>query len=196
MELIEKAQKEIQRSRASLGNMPEVANRMINVLNNRTSAQLETMGIPNRTETILLVKRVLTLRNLVQTLERRTQDMQTEINRFMDKFVALQNRGLPGLLNNAGRLLTHEQYAKRVNTFTTNQITERPNTSEETGLATGQSLYNRVENLFFIMNEIKHLFEVPPNFYKYTEAYETLDGMLRNQLPTQEWWTSMIQMIL
>ena len=52
LELIAKAQREIQRSRASLGNMPEVANRMINVLNNRTSAQLATMGILNRTETI------------------------------------------------------------------------------------------------------------------------------------------------
>ena len=101
---------------------------MINVLNNRTSAQLATMGISNRTETILLIKRVLTLRSLVQTLERRTQDMQTDVNRFMEKFVALQNRGLSGLLNSAGRLLTHEQYAKRVNTFATNQITERPST--------------------------------------------------------------------
>jgi len=196
IDLIGKAHREIQRSRASLGNMPEIANRMINVLNNRTSAQLATMGISNRTETILLIKRVLTLRNLVQTLERRTQDMQTEVNKFMDKFVALQNRGLPGLLNSAGKLLSHENYAKRVNTFATNQITKRPSTSEETGPATGQSLYNKVENLFFIMNEMKHLFEVPPNFHKYTEADETLDTILRHQLPTQEFWTKMIHLIL
>jgi len=196
VELTKKAHKEIQRSRASLGNMPEVVNRMINVLNNKTSAQLATMGISNRTETILLIKRALTLRNLVQTLERRTHEMQTDINRFMTKFVALQNRGLPGLLNSAGRLLTHEQYAKSVNTFATNQIAERPSTSEEIGPATGQSLYNRVEDLFFIMNEIKHLFDTPPNFYKYSEADETLDAILRHQLPTQEYWTQMIQLIL
>ena len=72
LELIPKAQAEIHKSRAALGNMPEVATRMINVLNNRTSTQLENMGIPNRTEAIQLIKRVLTLRNLVQTLERRT----------------------------------------------------------------------------------------------------------------------------
>ena len=65
---------------------------------------------------------------------------------------------------------------------------KEPSTSEETGPASGQSLYNRVENLFFIMNEIKHLFEVPPNFYKYTEADETIDAILRHQLPTQELW--------
>ena len=72
IELIGKAHREIQRSRASLGNMPEVSNRMINVLNNRTSAQLATMGITSRTETIQLIKKVLTLRSLVQTLERRS----------------------------------------------------------------------------------------------------------------------------
>ena len=65
LELIPKAQKEIQRSRAALGNMPEIATRMINVLNHKTSTQLATMGIPNGTETIQLIKRVLTLRNLV-----------------------------------------------------------------------------------------------------------------------------------
>lgn len=35
MDLIGRAQKESQRARASLGNMPEIGNRMINVMNNR-----------------------------------------------------------------------------------------------------------------------------------------------------------------
>jgi len=196
MDLITKAHREIQRARASLGNMPEIANRMISVLNNRTSAQLAAMGIANRTETVLIVKRVLTLRSLVQTLDRRTQDMQAEVNKFMDKFLILHNRGLPGLLNSAGRLLSHENYAKRVSTFATSQIAEKPSTSEDTGPVTGQIMYNRVENLFFIMNEIKHLFDTPPNFYKYSEADETLDAILRHQLPTQEVWTRLIGLIL
>ena len=132
MDLITQVHKEIQRERAYLGNMPEVANRMINVLNNRTSAQLATMGIANRTKIILIINKVLTLRSLIQTLDRRTQDMQTEVNKFMDKFLVLHNKGLPGLLNSAGRLLSHENYAKRVSTFATNQITERPSTSEDT----------------------------------------------------------------
>ena len=122
--------------------------------------------------------------------------MQTEVKRFMDKFLVLQNRGLPSLLNNAGRLLIHEQYAKRVNAFATNEINEKPNSSEETGPATGQTIYNKVENLFFIMNEINHLFDVAPNFYKYTEAEETMDAILRHQLPTQDWWANTIQKIL
>ena len=196
MEVIGKAHREIQRARASLGNMPEVANRMINVLNNRTSPQLAAMGISNKTETIQLIKRVLTLKILVQTLDRRSQDMQTEVNRFMDKFATLQGRGLPALLNSAGRLLSHENYAKRVNTYATNQITVGSSTPEEEGPASGQRLYEKIENLFFIMNEIRHLFEVPPTYFKYTESDETLGTILRHQLPTQEWWTNMIQLLL
>jgi len=122
--------------------------------------------------------------------------MQTEVNKFTEKFTALRNRGLPSLLNSAERLLSHENYAKRVNTFATNHITAGSSTPEETGPASGQSLYDIIENLFFIMNEIRHLFEVPPNYYKYTEADETLGTILRHQLPTQEWWTSMIQTLL
>ena len=194
--LIGKARKEIQRARASLGSMPEIATRMIDVLNYRTSSQLIKMGIGNRTETISLIKRVLTLRNLIQTLERRTQDMQADINKFQNRFMALQNRGLPSLLEPSGKLLSHEKYAKRVNTFAANQIAETASTSTKTGPATGQSLFNRVESLFFIMNEITHLFDEPPHFYKYTEADETMGSILRHQLPTHDVWENLIQLLL
>lgn len=71
MDLLGRAYAENQKARASLGSMPEVATRMINVLNNRTGIQLATMGIRDRTDTILLIKRVLTLRKYVQALERK-----------------------------------------------------------------------------------------------------------------------------
>lgn len=196
LELIPKAQREIRTSRALLGNMPEIATRMINVLNHKTSSQLAIMGIANRTETIQMIKRVLTLRNLVQTLDRRTQDMQTEVNRFMERFQVLQNKGLPSLLNSGGKLFTHEQYAKRVNVFASSQVNEKASTSEDTGPITGQIFYSKIENLLFVMNEINHLFDVAPNFFKYTEAEETMEAILRHQLPTQEWWTDAIQRIL
>ena len=37
--------------------MPEIANRMINVLNNQTGLQLAGMGIRERTDTIMLIKK-------------------------------------------------------------------------------------------------------------------------------------------
>jgi len=132
IELIGIAQFETQKAIASLGNMPEQANRMIQFLNTHTKEQLVALDIRNKTDTILIVKKVLTLRNFVQTLERKCQEMQTEINAFKLKFATLQSKGLPSLLTSSGRLLTHEQYANRVNTYVSNQITASSSMSEDT----------------------------------------------------------------
>ena len=122
--------------------------------------------------------------------------MQTGVNKFIEKITSLHNRGLPSLVTSAGRLLSHEHYAKRVNNYATNQITASSATSEEAGHPSGQSLYDKLENLFSIEHEIKHLFEVPPNYYKYTEADETLIKIQRHQLPTEDWWKGMIETLL
>ena len=71
IELIEMAQVEIQNARASLGNMPEHANRLIQFLNTHTREQLAALDIKDRTGTILTVKKVLTMRNFIQNLERK-----------------------------------------------------------------------------------------------------------------------------
>jgi len=55
--------------------MPKQANRMIQFLNTHTKEQLAALNINNRIDTILTVKKVLTLRNFVQSLERKCQEM-------------------------------------------------------------------------------------------------------------------------
>ena len=118
IELIHRAQFVAQRARALLGNIPEHANKMIQFLNTHTKEQLAALDISSRTDT-----RVLTLRGFVQTLERKCQEMQAEINAFRLKFAALQNRGLRSLLTSNGKLLTHDQYARRVDNYVSNKMT-------------------------------------------------------------------------
>lgn len=144
----------------------------------------------------MLVKRVLTLRNFVQTLERKCQEMKAEVNEFKIKFAALQSRGIPSLVTSARRQLSHEHYANRVKNYASNQITASSSTSEETGPPSGQSVYDKLENLFYIAHEINHLFEVQPNFFRYTEADETLIKIQRHQLPTEDWWKGMMETLL
>ena len=195
IELIHRAQFEAQRARALLGNMPEQANKMTQFLNTHTKEQLAALDISSRKDTILIVKRVLTLRGFLQTLERKCQEMQAKINTFKAKFVALQNRGLPSLLTSGGKLLTHEQYARRVDKCVSNQIIASSSSSEQVGPPFGQILYENLEGLFFIEHEINHLFEAEPNFYRYTEADETLIKIQRHQLPTEDWWQSMLEIL-
>lgn len=89
LELIGLAQFETQRARAALGTMLEQANKMIHFLNTHTKEELTALDISSRTYTILTAKKVLSLRIFVQTLERKCQEMQAEVDDFKLKLTAL-----------------------------------------------------------------------------------------------------------
>ena len=98
-------------------------------------------------------------------------------------------------MTGAGRLLTCEQYATRVNNFDTNQLTASLSSPAETRPPSGQTLYDKLENLFYIEHEVNHLFEMPPNYYKYIEADETLIKIQRHHLPPEDWWQAMLAIL-
>lgn len=160
--------------------MPEQANKMINFLNHQTKEELATMQIMNRTDPILIEKKVLTLRGLVQTLEGKCREMQKDIDNFRLKIATLQSKGFPSLLTSTGRLLTSEQYSTRVNIYVTNQLNASSSSPAEARPPSGPTLYDKFENLFYIEHEFNHLIEMPPNDYKYTEADETLIKIQRH----------------
>jgi len=188
IDLIRVAQVEIQKTRALLGQMPEQANRLIHFLNTKTSEELEALDIRDRTDTILDIKRVLTIRTLMQNLDRRCQDMQIEIDSFADKFIVLQQKGLPSPLGDNNRLMNHKDYVHKLNTYAINQANASSSTSGETALPSSQSLYDCPENIFYIEHEVKHLFTIPPNFFRYTETNETLRKLQRHKISGPEWW--------
>jgi len=86
IDLVKVALEEIQRTKEELGKKPEEATMLINFLNRKNKYQLEELGIEDITGTILEVKKVLTKSSLMQNLERRCQNIQEEINDFMEKF--------------------------------------------------------------------------------------------------------------
>ena len=107
----------------------------------------------------------------------------------------LQAKRLPSLLSDAGRLISRDQFSNRMATYIENQITTSGSTYEETGPPIGQSLYDKLEGLFFIENEVNYLFEIPPNFYRYIEVDETLIKIRRHQMPKEDWWQTMLQIL-
>jgi len=195
VELSEIAHTEIQRARTILGIMPEQANKMIHFLNNRTREELADLHISSRTEAILTAKKVLTLRNFSQTLERKCQEMKEDIDEFRTKMAVLQDKGLPSLVSGTGQLLSYKHYMVRVDKYVENQITASSSATEETGPPSGQTLYDKLENLFFLEHEINHLFDEPPNFYRLTEADEVVVKMRRHQLPPADWWQAMLEIL-
>ena len=82
-----------------------------------------------------------------------------------------------------------------LHTYVQNQITASSSNTEEAAPLTGQSLYNKLEDLFYIEHEIKHLFPVWPNYYAYTEADETLFKLRKHHLPLEYWWQSLLHIL-
>lgn len=82
MELLGQAHTEINKAKTLLGNRPEQANRMIEFLNRQ---ELAAIGIPNRTEAVLTAKKVLTLRNYVQAVERKCNEITADVEEFRVK---------------------------------------------------------------------------------------------------------------
>lgn len=107
----------------------------------------------------------------------------------------MEEKGLPSLLTNDYRLMTHADYVRRLNTYVENQVTTSSSSAEEKTLPSGQSLYDNLESLFFIEHEVRHLFTVQPTFYRYTDADETLIKMRKHQLPDDQWWQSMLEIL-
>jgi len=175
--------------------MPEQANRLIHFLNNKTSEELEALDIRYRIGTILDIKRVLTMRTLMQNLDRRCEDMQVEIDSFTDKFTVLHQKGLPSPLGDNDHLIKHKDYIHKLNTYVVNQANAYSSTSGERALPSGQSLYDSLESLFYIEHEVKHLFTIPPNFFRYIETDETLRKLQRHKILGPEWWQSMLEIL-
>lgn len=137
MELLGHAHIEINKAKTLLGNRPEQANRMIDFLNRQEQEELAAICIPNRTEAFLTAKKVLTLRNYVQAVERKCNEIRAEVEEFRIKLAELQAKGLPSLLTGAGKLVSQDQFSNRMETYIENQITASSSTSEQKGPPSG-----------------------------------------------------------
>jgi hypothetical protein len=107
----------IKKIRAELGEMPTEDNEIIKFLNSKTREELEELKIEDRTKTILEVKRVLTKRGLMLQLEEKVQTMDAGVQRFFRKMEALQNKGPPSMRVINDKLMTLDDYKKKLATM-------------------------------------------------------------------------------
>ena len=113
----------------------------------------------------------------------------------MLKDLQFDERGLPSLVGNNERLLRQAEYQLRLNRHAVDQENASSSSSAEKALPSGQTLYNNLENLFYIEHEVKHLFTVQPNLFRYTDADETFRKLQRHNLPEEKWWKSMLEIL-
>lgn len=107
----------------------------------------------------------------------------------------LHNKGLPSPLGSNDRLMRHVDYSHKLSKYAIDQITSSTSASEVKALPSGQALYHNLENLFYIEHEVKHLFTIPPSFFRYTETNQTLRKLQRCKLRELERWQSMLEIL-
>jgi len=108
------ATKAIQKVREKLGDKPEDANRLIDLLNSKNIYKLHEHGIEDRAEAILEIRKVLSKRNLMLNLEEKCHNMQVAIDRFMAKFQILRDKGLPSPMVINDKLMTQLDYSDKL----------------------------------------------------------------------------------
>ena len=92
---MEKARESISATNEELGDMPVADNRIIKFLNSRNWYELEELGVADKIETILQVKKVLTKKILNVQLEEKCENMELIVNRFFNKIQPLIKKVSP-----------------------------------------------------------------------------------------------------
>lgn len=113
----------------------------------------------------------------------------------MEKFTVLQNKGLPSPLAINDRLMKHIDYVAKLNKYDGDQASSSRSALGTKALPTGRFLYDNLENLFYIEHEVKHLFQLQPNFFIYIETDETLRKFQKHKLPEQKWCEDILRIL-
>jgi len=92
------------------------------------------------------------------------------------------------------KLMDLEAYMKKLDLHVLNSANSSSSSSQTT-LPTGKNLYDRLENLFYMEHEIKHLFASQPNFFRYTEADEILRKLQRTRIAEDKWWEDLLEIL-
>ena len=87
-----------------------------------------------------------------------------------------------------------EIYVEKLDKYADTQASASTSSSTA-ALPTGKNLHDRLENLFYLEHEVKHLFLAPPTFFRYTETDETLRKLQRTRIPEDKWWEEMLELL-
>ena len=93
-------------------------------------------------------------------LEEKCEAMNLSITKFLTKYTMLRKVGLPDIQGFNGKLLVQTDYDKKIRDHAKEQV----NKPLPQGSPTRKVILQYFEDLFFLQNEIKHIFIFKPNF--------------------------------
>ena len=143
---------------------------------------MEEINIPERTTTILEIKKVLQKKNLINQLETKCQTLEIVVQRFHSKFNVLNQKRLPGLVALNDKLIKLEDYCKKLYTI----IVDKAKFVGIKGHITWKAFLEALEFDLIIKHEIKHLFINKPTFERYTKVDEVFSKVVNLEIRSEE----------
>ena len=96
----------------------------------------------------------------------------------------MSEAGLPDIHALNDKLMPQKEYDLKIR----NHAKEQARQQLPQGSPTGRILLQYFENLFFLDNEIRHMFTIKPKFSKYTKADESYRKLKTMKIPSAEKW--------
>jgi len=149
------------------------------------------MNIPDRTTTILEIKKFIVKKNLLTQLKTKCDALNTTIRRFHSKFNILHKKGLPEIVSSNDLLGKLEDYRERFYTIAADN-------SQFVGITrqiTGKGFLEALRLDLSIKYEIGHLFLTKPNCERYTEVDDILRRMVNLEIPSEKRWDQLCETI-
>ena len=115
--------------------------------------------------------------------------LEVAVNRFFTIIEALNKKGPPSLFVINEKLMTKEDYKKKLQDI----AKDTSKLSHIKGAMTGRAFYEAISNMSFIQHEIKHIFVVKPTFSRYTEVDEIYRKVTKIAIPDEERWDKLCE---
>jgi len=118
------------------------------------------LEVDDRIEIGLEVKKLLTKKNFVLELTKKCHTLEVTFNMFSTRIEALNKKCLPSLIMINDKLMTMEDYMKKLQDI----AKDIAKSSHIKGTMTRRECYQAISNMSFIQHGIKHIFIVKPTF--------------------------------
>ena len=128
---------------------------------------------------------------MMNNLEERCKDMNLSITKSLAKYTILTQAGLPDIHALNEKLMAQKDYDNKIRAYAKEQVSK----PLPQGSPSGKVVLQYFEKLFFLQNEIKHIFIVKPNFAKYIEADESYRKLKNMRIPSAEQWQEFTDLI-
>jgi FtsZ-binding cell division protein ZapB len=168
------------------------AQNAINLLNSVSNADLQTIGVKDRTAIIIWARKIIGKHNHIKNVQTKAEQMEQSVQDFKDLFSQLFNKGLPSFWDGRGNLISQEEY----NVLLTQVRMDHSKFEDlEEGLK-GVTIVDKLMNDFEVLSQFRTIRSgLPTILYASCIELEILvKEMVDYDIPSESQWKEIVRL--